>query len=241
VAGDLDRIVNYCAALAANNNRAWFHEHHGEYDAARADFAELLEHLRFAVCRAAPALEADVMYARVKDWTYRIPRDARIPRDLPPYNPSFRAYISADRRSWLPIGYFVHVGADECFYGTGVWTPETEKTNRIRDYISAHAGQLEELLARAGVRLQGEKVKTMPRGYGRDCPGAEWVRHKNWVFFEHLPDKAMRSFGAFSDAVEEMTRRFEPVRQFLLTAATGEQTRAEELQTYFSDRWGSEI
>ena len=238
--GDFDRILSYCAGLEANNNRPWFHEHHGEYDAARADFAELLERLRFSVCRAAPDLEADVMYARVKDWTYRIPRDARIPRDLPPYNPSFRAYISADRRSWLPIGYFLHIDAHECYYGTGVWTPETEKTNRIRDYISAHAEELGELLDRAGVVLQGEKVKTMPRGYDRDCPGAEWVRHRNWVFFEHLPKKAMRGFGPFCCAVEEMTARFEPVRRFLLTAAAGERSRSEELQVYFSDRWGSE-
>ena len=240
MANELDRITTYCRDLAANNNRTWFHEHHDEYDAARADFAELLEHLRFAVCRAAPALEADVMYARVKDWTYRIPRDARIPRDLPPYNPSFRAYISADRRSWLPIGYFIHLDAQECFYGTGVWTPETEKTNRIRDYIMGHASQLEELLAQAGVFLQGEKLKTMPRGYDRDCPGAEWIRHKNWMFFEYLPRRALRSFSTAAKAVEEMTARFEPVRQFLLTAATGEQTRSEQLQTYFSDRWGSE-
>ena len=105
----------------------------------------------------------------------------------------------------------------------------------------AHASQLEELLDQAGVQLQGEKVKTMPRGYEKDCPGAEWVRHKNWMFFEYLPKRAMRSFGAFAGAVEEMTRRFEPLRQFLLTAATGELTRAEELQTYFSDRWGSDV
>lgn len=238
--GELDRLRAYCAALAANNNRAWFHEHHDEYDRARADFAELLEHLRFAVCRAAPALEADVMYARVKDWTYRIPRDARIPRDLPPYNPSFRAYISADRRSMLPIGYFIHLDEKECFYGTGVWMPDTEKTNRIRDYITAHAAQLEELLDAAGVQLQGEKVKTMPRGYDRNCPGAEWVRHKNWMFFENLPERALKSFAACARAVEEKTARFEPVRQFLLTAATGEQSRGEQLETYFSDRWGSE-
>ena len=238
--GDFDRILAYCAGLEANNNRPWFHEHHDEYDAARADFAELLERLRFSVCRAAPDLEADVMYARVKDWTYRIPRDARIPRDLPPYNPSFRAYISADRRSWLPIGYFLHVDAHECYYGTGVWTPETERTNRIRDYIAAHAAQLGELLDRAGVVLQGEKVKTMPRGYDRDCPGAEWVRHRNWVFFEHLPKRALKSFAACARAVEEMTARFEPVRQFLLSAATGEQSRSEQLAAYYSDRWGSE-
>ena len=235
MADNFDNMLNYCAGLTANNNRAWFHEHHVEYDVARADFAALLEQLRFDISAAAPALEADIMYTRVKDWTYRIPRDARIHRDLPPYNPSFRAYISADRKSWLPIGYFLHIGVEGAFYGTGVWCRENAKTNQIRDYITNHADELERILAESGIVLQGDTVKTMPRGYAADCPGAQWVKYKNWMFFEYLPKKAMKSYAAFGRAIGDMTRRFEPMRQFLLTAAT-EETVKENLSRFYTQR-----
>ncbi|MCQ2452053.1 MAG: DUF2461 domain-containing protein [Oscillospiraceae bacterium] len=233
---DFDRILQYSADLAANNNRTWFHEHHDAYDAARADFAELLETLRFSVCRGAPSLEADIMYTRVKDWTYRIPRDARMHRDLPPYNPSFWAYISADRRSWLPIGYFLHIAHDACFFGTGVWCESTAKTNQVRDYITNHAGELEELLRQAEVDLQGDSLKTMPRGYAADCPGAKWIKLKNWMFFENLPKKAFKSFSACGKVIEERTARYEPLRQFLFRAATEENSYGEQLKAFYSVR-----
>ena len=35
---DAKRILNFLRDVAANNNRAWFQEHKGEYEAIRADF-----------------------------------------------------------------------------------------------------------------------------------------------------------------------------------------------------------
>jgi len=236
MATQFDTITSYCAALASNNNRPWFHEHHGEYELARKDFAAFLEQLRFEVCAGAPMLEADIMYTKVKDWTYRIPRDARMHTDQPPYNPSFRAYISADRKSWLPIGYFIHLSHEGCFYGSGIWCRDTAETNRVRDYIVAHSDELRAILKESGIALQGDRLKTMPRGYSPDCSGAEWVKYKNWMFFEYLPRKSMRTFSACGKAVRQLTARFEPMRQFLMRAATEETGHKESLRQFYTVR-----
>lgn len=87
---DFGRMLAYCDALSKNNERPWFHENHKWYEDAKADYEELLELMRFYVSEAAPTLSSDVMYMRVKDWMYRVPRDARVKNGKPPYNPSFR-------------------------------------------------------------------------------------------------------------------------------------------------------
>lgn len=231
----LERIMTYCRRLECNNNRPWFHENHGEYEIAGKDFASLLERLRFTLCDAAPALEPDIMYGRVKDWVYRIPRDARLHTDLPPYNPSFRAYISADRKSWLPIGYFICIGANELEFGTGVWCHDTEGTNRVRDYISANSEEFFYILQENGLYPEGERLKGMPRGYSADVPAAAYLKMKNWFVEERPAISTDTEFDTVERLVSGYVKRMEPFRQFLLRACREKQTYKESLRNYYRE------
>ena len=102
-----DRMLSYCDHLRSHNDQTWFHENHRRYEEARKDFLSLLDQLRYAIAEASPEIGGDILYMDARDWVYRIARDMRFYKNVPPYNPSFRAYISADRKSWLPIGYFL--------------------------------------------------------------------------------------------------------------------------------------
>ena len=75
---EFEQILNYSVALAANNERSWFHANHKQYEGAKAAFADLLECMRFAMIQAVPALESDLLYMPVKSWMYRTARDMRI-------------------------------------------------------------------------------------------------------------------------------------------------------------------
>ena len=213
-----ERMLSYCAGLRDHNDRAWFHETHGEYLLARGDFLRLLEQLRFAVAEASPEIGGDILYMDAKDWVYRIARDMRFYRDRPPYDPSFRAYISADRRSWLPIGYFLCVEPGNTVFGTGMFLEETAAVNRVRDFIAAHQDEWEAALAEGGLTLGGARLKTMPRGYSPDHPAAEWLRYKNWVVEFRFPDETLGSFDDFAAAAASLVRRTEPFRRLLLEA-----------------------
>lgn len=226
----------YCRHLECNNNRPWFHENHREYELAGQDYAALLERLRFTVCEAAPLLEPDVMYGRVKDWTYRIPRDARMHRDLPPYNPSFRAYISADRKSWLPIGYFFCVDGTGIDFGTGVWCRDTEGTNRVRDFISANAEEFFSILNKNALKPQGTSLKGMPRGFSAEDPAAPYLKLKNWMVEECPQLDPDTDFEFVEKLVSGYIKRMEPFRQFLLRACRENQTYRESLQSFYQVR-----
>lgn len=230
---DFDRMLRYCAALEQHNDRGWFHEHHGQYEEARRDFIELCELTCFAIMDSAPAISDDLMYSHPKDWMYRIARDMRYYKNQPPYIPAFRAYLSADKKSWLPIGYYLRIGRDSSCFGTGLWCQDTASTNLARDAIMANYEEFGEVLSRCGVPLTGDKLKRMPRGYPEGHPAADWVKHKNWMVVEDIPDEALTSFDHFTALVRDRVKRMEPVRLFLLSAARGEKSRKRILEEFY--------
>ena len=133
-----ERMLRYCAQLEMNNDRAWFHDNHRLYEEAKRDFTELTDLLKYTVAeRCGPALAERLMYADARNLLYRIPRDMRIHRHQPPYNPSFRAYIAGDRHAVWPVGYFYRVQpGDRSMFGTGAWCPDADWLRHVRGYIS---------------------------------------------------------------------------------------------------------
>ena len=214
-----DRMLSYCADLRSHNEREWFHENHRRYEEARKDFLALLDQLRYTIAEASPEIGGDILYMNAKDWVYRIARDMRYYKNVPPYNPSFRAYISADRKSWLPIGYFLCVEPGATIFGTGLFLEETAAVNRVRDYIAANQGEWEAILEEGRLTLEGDQLKTLPRGYAPDHPAARWLRYKNWLVTEHFPDGELGSFDDFAADIAALVPRLEPFRKFLLAAA----------------------
>lgn len=213
-----ERMLRYTADLRAHNDRAWFHETHDEYLRARGDFLALLEQLRFVIADASPELGGDILYMNAKDWVYRIARDMRFYKNVPPYEPSFRAYISSDRKSWLPIGYFLCVEQGRTVFGTGMFLSETPAVNRVRDFIAANQEEWESILAENDLPFGGDTLKTLPRGYSPDHPAARWLRYKNWLVEYAFPDEALGSFDDFASEIGALVRRTEPFRKFLLEA-----------------------
>ena len=218
---DCRRMLQYCGDLDAHNDREWFHANHKEYELAKADFLTLLGQLRFAVAEGDPDLAEDLLYMDPKDWMYRIPRDMRIHKNKPPYQPSFRAYLSRDRRSWMPIGYFLMIAPGSSCFGTGLWCESTAAVNHVREYIQRNWEELSDLLRQNDLTITGNRQKTMPRGFSADHPAAECVRMRNWTCLYDLQDSDLGGFDAFSDRVREMTAELAPVRRYLLDAAKG--------------------
>ncbi len=214
-----DRMLSYCADLREHNDRTWFHENHRRYEEARKDFLLLLDQLRYVIAEASPEIGGDILYMDARDWVYRIARDMRYYKNVPPYNPSFRAYIAADRKSWLPIGYFLCVEPGAAVFGTGLFFDETAAVNRVRDYIAANQEEWESILEEGQLTLEGDTLKTLPRGYAPDHPAARWLKYKNWLVTFSFPAGELGSFDDFAAGIGALVPRLEPFRKFLLAAA----------------------
>ncbi len=216
---NFNNILKYSGNLYANNDRTWFHDNHAEYEVARKEFLAFLDMFRFKLSEEAPDIGKSIMYMEPREWMYRIAKDMRFHKNGPPYNPAFRAYVAADRKSWLPIGYYMRIFPGSSCFGTGLWCDTTAKMNNIRKYISLHYTEFKAALDESGLILGGDKLKTMPRGFSADDPAAEYIKHKNWVMIMAIPDELIGNFDEFSDILIYYVRRMEPMRLFLLKAA----------------------
>ena len=217
---DFKRIMKYCYDLQLNNNRTWFHETHDEYELARKDFLGFIDRLRFVINDEAPDIGKSIMYMEPKEWMYRVARDMRFHKNGPPYNPAFRAYICADRKSWLPIGYYLRVCPGSSCFGTGLWCDTTAKMNNIRHYISKHFDEFQEIIYSSNISINGDRLKSMPKGFSADDPAAEYLKLKNWELIYAIPDEDFDTFENTLDLLTFYIRKMEPMRKFLLKAST---------------------
>lgn len=212
-------MLSYCAALDAHNDRTWFHENHKWYEDAKRDYLGLLDYLRFPIMQASPSIADDIMFADPKDWMYRVARDMRYHRDGPPYNPALRAYISRDRKSNKPIGYFIRIFPGSSCIGTGLWYEKTKNINKVRDYIIDNYDEFTDILENMECSLNGDSLKNMPRGYSEDEEAAEWIKLKNWQLISDIPDSRLTTYEDLADYVESVVRDMEPMRKFLMNAS----------------------
>ena len=213
---EFENMLRYCSELEMNNNRTWFHANHEQYERAREDFIELVERVKFAVAeRADLNLQERIIFADPKQMLYRIPRDARVYKNKPPYNPTWRAYISPDKKSLLPLGYIMRVApGGQSHFGTGAWCPDGEYLRRAREYVAENWEELEELLEESGLTLLGEKLKRTPRDYEPDHPAAEYLKHKSWIFIEDIDDSELLDFDSYIAKIGAMIDRMEPLRRY---------------------------
>lgn len=214
-----DRMLRYCALLEANNNRTWFHENHKFYEEAKQDFTDLTELLKFKVAeRTDPDFAERILFVNPRDMLYRIPRDMRVWRNAPPYNPTWRCYIAPDRHALRPVGYFCMIApGGRSHFGTGGWCPDADWLRRVRSYISENFDRFFEAFTACGYPLleQGDnKLKNVPKGFDPGDPAAEFLKYKEWFVSETFPDEALTEFESFADRAAEAAERMEPLRRF---------------------------
>jgi uncharacterized protein (TIGR02453 family) len=166
--------------LRANNNRDWFQENRHRYDASHQEMIEFAEALFDRVS------ETDLLEPESgKKILYRIYRDVRFSKNKAPYKThwagSFRR-ATAERRG----GLYFHVAPDgRSFVGGGFWKPEKEDLLRIRQEIAADDEPMREIMADSRFRqyfgsLGGEQLKTAPRGFDKQHPAIDLLRHKQF-------------------------------------------------------------
>jgi uncharacterized protein (TIGR02453 family) len=159
------------SGIEADNSKAWFTAHRETYDdVVRGALEAMLEEL------------ADDLGGRVK--MFRQNRDIRFSHDKSPYKITTYGLISGRPESLAAL--YAQLSSAGLFAGTGYYTLEPDQLTRFRDAVvdESTGPQLEDAVARvraAGIETFAEALKTAPRGYPRDHPRAELLRHKSLV------------------------------------------------------------
>ena len=211
--------LQFLRDIAANNNRAWFQDNKAAYEAAFENMKQFTEAVE-KVLGQTDHLEAAKLF--------RIYKDVRFSKDKTPYKDSFGAGFSR-ATARLRGGYYLHVQPGETFVGGGFWQPNPADLKRIRDEFSMDDKPIRAIIAspvfqRYFGSLQGDELKTAPKGYDKESQAIDLVRKKSFVVSRRFSDAEVLSDG-FLDEVritfEAMRPYFDYMSEVLTTDLNG--------------------
>lgn len=203
--------ITFLSELAANNNRDWFQAHKPRYEqAVREPALAFIDAIAPGLERVSPHFLASSR--RTGGSLMRIYRDMRFSPNKSPYKTNvgiqFRHALGKDVHA---PGFYVHIEPGGCFFGVGIWRPDSTALAKIRTRIAEspavwkRARDAKTFAAR--FTLAGEQLKRIPRGYDADHPLAEDLRRKDFIGITSYeigditePTYLDETLGAFSDA-----------------------------------------
>jgi uncharacterized protein (TIGR02453 family) len=195
-AGIPDAAFQFYAELEHNNNRDWWLENKATYDAAVKGPLTLL------------LAELEPSFGAAK--LFRPNRDIRFSLDKSPYKTAQGAIAStADG-----VGFYIQISADGLLIGGGCHTHTPAQLTRFRSAVDAPAsgGALQSIvrdIEAAGFSVEGESLKTVPRGFDKDHPRAELLKHKSLTAGVNVGQPGWLATPA---AAAEVARRWEELR-----------------------------
>jgi uncharacterized protein (TIGR02453 family) len=158
--------------LEVDNTKSYWEKHRSVYE----------ESVKAPMVALTDALEKEFGTAKI----FRPYRDVRFAKDKTPYKTHQGAFVRvADATGW-----YVEVSPRGVRAGGGFYHAEAPRLAALRAAIDhdRHGPELEKLvksLQRKGFEVGGDTLKTTPRGYAKDHPRIELLRHKS-VFASHL-------------------------------------------------------
>jgi len=184
----LTTVFEFLNALNKNNNRPWFQANKTQYDIAHQHiiaFAEaLLSELR---------KYDDIETISGKKSLFRIYRDVRFSKEKAPYKVSWSGSFrraSKSRRG----GYYFHIEPGNTFIAGGFFGPNPEDLKQIRKHIDQDDAPLRKVLEDHEKKaffgsLEGEQVKTAPKGFPIDHHAIDLLRYKQFIMKHQFSDK----------------------------------------------------
>ncbi len=207
--------LSFLQDLAANNDRDWFAKHKPAFIEIQTEVKQFYAQL-FEKMKKHDNVDAFKLY--------RIYRDVRFSKNKQPYKTHFGGSYSR-KKPELRGGYYVHIQPNnESFIATGFWEPNAKDLLRIRKEIEQDACELREAINEKQLKatwgtLQGDELKTAPRGFKKDDPNIDLLRKKQYLFIKKYTDKEVLN-SAFIDEVNQAFKEIRPFFDCMSTILT---------------------
>lgn len=213
-------LFSFFKDLQQNNNRDWFIEHKPTFKALEAQVKAFGEQLK-------DQLNQHDSIDRFK--LFRIYRDVRFSKDKTPYKTHFGLTWHRTKPLYRG-GYYLHLSPKNNFLACGFWDPNPADLKRIRQEIDMDGEEYRSILNNKRFKsvwgeLQGEAVKTAPKGYTKDHPHIDLLRFKQHIFTINYSDREIcqPDFIDRSDSALQAVRPFvDYMSEVLTTNADGE-------------------
>lgn len=199
-------VLSFLENLEKNNNRDWFNER-------KTEFKNLKNEVKIFNNALLSELNRHDNIEKMK--LFRIYRDVRFSKNKMPY----KTHIASSFRRLKPElrgGYYLHIKPNnESFIATGFWDPNKDDLMRIRKEFEIDDSEIREIIDNKTFKsiwgdMQGDEVKTAPRGFDKDHEAIDLIKKKQFVFTKKFTDKEVLQ----PDFLEEVNAAFKAIRPY---------------------------
>lgn len=215
-----EALLKFLKSLSRNNNREWFDRNKETYLALKDEFEKFVS----VVLSDIIPFDASLAGLDPKRLTYRIYRDVRFSKDKTPYKTNFSAAISSGGKTMGTPGYYFQLEpGGKSFVAAGLYMPEPETLNKVRQEIDYNGERLEKVLKDAkfkklyGQFWRGDQLKSVPKGYAKDHPRIELLKLKSFLVEHSFTDEEVVG-KVFRKKLVETMRIAKPLVYFLKEA-----------------------
>jgi uncharacterized protein (TIGR02453 family) len=216
----MNSVLTFLQDLEENNSLEWMKCHKEQYLEAKNEFIKFIQDLMCSIS----VFDSSVADLRAEDLIFRLNKDTRFSKDKTPYNASFRAHISTAGRTPIPAGYYISIKLSSSFLGGGLFATQfPQATTMVRDYIIKHPKEFQSIISSkdftANFTLEGDKLKNIPRGYDKEHPLREYLKHKSWDIEYCITDQKL-----IENDITFITQKFQlmkPLNDYLNKALHG--------------------
>lgn len=198
--------LKFLKDLKKNNHKAWFDENRKVYEAAKADYANLVSE----VIKGLGKKDASIASLTAKECVFRINRDVRFSKNKDPYKSNMGMYLSRGGKKSLFSGYYFHLEpGGKSFAAGGLWMPEADVIKKVRQEIDYNWEEFNKIIQnkkfvatyKALQREDGMALSREPKGYEKDNPAIEYIKLKSWVATTAFTDVQLTSNNLAKDIV----------------------------------------
>jgi uncharacterized protein (TIGR02453 family) len=214
---DFKLILSFLKNLSKNNDREWFEKNKPKYLEAKESFDEFVAVLLEKMIPVDDSLAG----LNPKKLTFRIYRDVRFSKDKSPYKTNMGATFSGGGKLMQTPGYYLHIEAgNKSFVAGGLYVPPNDILAKVRQEIDYNPKKLHAVLNNAkfkktfGTFDDFDKLKTAPKGYPKDHPQLELLKHKSFIVSHYFTDKEVMD-SKFLKNVVDTYKILKPLNDYL--------------------------
>lgn len=202
-------VFKFLRDLKENNNRDWFTANKDKYTTAHEQAISFADALLTEMKK-----HDDIATISGKKSLFRIYRDVRFSKDKSPYKNHFSGSFKRDTK-WLRGGYYFHIEPGNVFIGGGFFSPSKEDLQRIREEIAEDDEPMRQILNEKEFKkhygeLQGEQLKTAPKGFDKEHPAIDLIRYKQFYFISQFSEGEANA----KNFAEKVSERFALLRPY---------------------------
>ncbi|NUO01173.1 MAG: DUF2461 domain-containing protein [Saprospiraceae bacterium] len=186
-------FVSFFRELAQNNNRDWFQANKPRFEKqVKQPFAAFIQDV---INRIEEVDHRVVMTP--KDAIFQLHRDTRFSQDKTPYKTYTSAIISAGgKKNTTFPGLYLQLNHEQVEVYSGVYMPEKEPLQKIREHIAANQETFAKLIAdpvfveKFG-SIRGEVNKRLPKELEEPAKIQPLIYNKAFYYFNTLPTSVL--------------------------------------------------